>query len=103
MNICRVCAIENGIERGKKWSAIGTCELCGEHHVLFPARVPMSDDKPKVTQTVGGTITTEGGKIVNAWCANCKRGGLPSKRGGGLYCSCGHRIASADEAMDSIR
>ena len=95
MNICRVCAIENGIERGKKWSAIGTCELCGEHHVLFPART--DDGKPKLIPTSGGSITTEGGEIVNAWCSRCNRGGVPSKRGGGLYCSCGHKVARSDE------
>ncbi len=34
--VCRACSVELGIKReSKKWTAIGTCPHCGEHHVLY--------------------------------------------------------------------
>lgn len=36
--ICRVCSVENGIERIKKWSAIGPCPICGAYSILFDRR-----------------------------------------------------------------
>lgn len=33
--ICRVCGVENHVERSKRWEAVGECPLCGESRVLF--------------------------------------------------------------------
>ena len=42
--ICRVCSVENNINRIKRWSAIGSCHMCGRYAILFPVRVDSSDD-----------------------------------------------------------
>ena len=62
-----------------------------------------SPSGPKVVVTSGGNVTTDGGKIVNAWCDRCNRGGLPSKRHGGLHCICGNVIAKAGELAQDER
>ncbi|MBN1815363.1 MAG: hypothetical protein JXA14_26260 [Anaerolineae bacterium] len=48
---------------------------------------------PHVISTEGGNVTIENGKITNAWCSNCKRGGQPRHYSGCLWCICGHLIA----------
>ena len=33
--ICRVCAVENKVERKRKWNRVSVCPICGERHALF--------------------------------------------------------------------
>ena len=33
--ICRVCAVENNVERNKKRWRVSVCPVCGETHALF--------------------------------------------------------------------
>ena len=43
--------------------------------------------------TSGGHLLIDDGKIVNAYCARCNRGGLPSIRDGVVRCICGNEVA----------
>lgn len=36
--ICRVCAVENGISRERRWMYVGPCPVCGEVHVLYKVK-----------------------------------------------------------------
>ena len=59
---------------------------------------------PRLVKTSGGNVTVEAdGNVVNSWCDRCNRGGLPSKRNGALYCSCGNRVAALGELAQAER
>ena len=47
--LCRCCCVEHGIPRQKKWSGLGICPVCREHHVLFSItrEADNGDDTPK--------------------------------------------------------
>ena len=72
------------------------CPNCGER-----MREADLSEKPKPqvrkVKTSGGTVTLEGGRVVNAWCRTCKSGGLPGEFNGRLECWCGMVIAQAAE------
>lgn len=75
---------------------IENCPTCGE-------RIAEADlsDRPRAQarkiQTSGGTVTLQGGQVVNAWCRTCKSGGLPSRINGRFECWCGATITTAAE------
>lgn len=44
MNICKICSVEYNIRlKRAKWSAIGTCPLCQERHVLYDTNLSITD------------------------------------------------------------
>jgi hypothetical protein len=67
----------------------------------FPTPPPVAGKgEVRTVPTEGGDVTVENGEIIAAWCANCKRGGLPLRQAGRLYCICGHLIAENATALE---